>query len=488
MKNNSFLIPCLSRCLFLAVIGAVWHFRYPELLLHIEETAFFADTPDFYHLHYSLPVDMLKIAANYMAQFYQYHWSGVLLQMFWTALLLGGCDLLLFRLLGRGRWLWISFFPAVWMVVKQVEIPTVYFSLTVLLIVWATALLFCLFRRCPLGPLRLLQRGRWLMVAECAVPLLCLFGTVRLMWNNETGQHLEKLQRIEHAAMNQQWKKVLAEVPEDYQNITTVSLRYFLLALNETEQLGEQLFHYPVESSDCFYFTEKNPVTFRFNSLFFWHLGVPNEALRYAFQECQKGEIGMAFAPLRRMTDWYMQRGDMRQAEYYLNLLSHTTCHDKFIRTRRIFMGQAPRSKTQKTTFFTSTSLILSVSLVLELDNKNRQVLDYLLCILLLNRELDSFYDIFTHYWPEGKRIPRYYEEALLMLSGTHPEIVERYDISERRKAEYAELNQLLQKGPESGPMLSVKFADSFWLYQLFPPEDKGETKAGETDGVSGNT
>ena len=409
-----------------------------------------------------------------MAQFYQYPWAGAALQALFVLLVLWACDVILYRLLGSRKWLWLSLIPAYIFAIQQTEKVGVDFSITWAILAWILAVISLLIRRHPVVPVRQTGNRRLLGICEYLVPSVCILLIVHHLLYNPERLYFEKMQRIEHAAMSHQWDAILKEIPDDIGEIREVQFRYFLLALSEKELLGERLFHFPIKSEKDFLFDTQGSVPYRFNSLFYWNLGLPNEAIRFTFQENQAGASSdMTFATMRRLVDWYMQKGDRRQAEFYLNILSHSTCHKKFIKTRNIFLQQTVIPEIPHRVFYINAKLSVTALYLLELDSTDQRALNYLLCCLLLDKELNSFYNMFQTYWPQGKPVPTHYAEALLMLIDKHPDILSRYTISERKQAEYKEYVGLLQKGPSGLGRIETKYRNTFWRYMLVA--SKGE-------------
>nr|WP_302829218.1 DUF6057 family protein [uncultured Bacteroides sp.] len=456
------------RLLFAGILFGLWYICYPHTLQHLEETAFYANIPDYFHEYHSLPRDAIKIAGNYIAQFYQYRWVGAILQTVFVLFVLSAYDIIFYRLLGNRKWLWISLIPSYIFAIQQTEKVSIDFSITWVTITWILVIISLLIRKHPIIHIPIINNKHLLNICESSIPVICILLVVHNLLYNPNRLYFEKMQRIEHAAINHQWDAILKEIPDDIQQIREVQFRYFLLALSEKELLGERLFHFPIKSEENFLFETQGSVPYRFNSLFYWSLGLPNEAIRFAFQENQAGVSGdMTFATMRRLVDWYMQRGDIRQAKFYLNILSHSTCHKKFVKTRNIFLQQTTQPDIPHRVFFINSKLSVTALYLLELNRTDQRALNYLLCCLLLEKELDSFYNMFQTYWPEEKTIPTHYAEALLMLSEKYPEILSHYNINRQKQAEYKEFVELLQKGPSRLQAINMKYRNTFWIYML---------------------
>lgn len=411
----------LFRILFFMVTVLLWHFIYPHTLSRMEEEAFFIHTPDYYTFYFRLPSESLSIAGNYLAQFYIYPWAAAFLQALIPLSVLLGID----------------------------------------------ALLYILFKKRTI-----LKTLQWIC------PLIALIVASISLSCNQAMRQAEKRICIEHWGQEQQWSKILDAIPEDIHTIDELQLRYTLLALSEKKMLGDYFFHLPIKNSEVFFYPAEAEAEehYRFNSIFFWMLDAPNEALRYAYQHGQRENAGMTFEALRKLADWNAQKGDERQAKFYMNLLEHTSCHDTFIRLRRLFLQQAPQERTRQTFFISTRSIVLEAAIMLELMPENTKPIDYMLCGALADKEIEAFYTMFKTYWPTGKPIPVHYQEALLTLSKKYPEILMEYPISESKKTEYSDLLALANSGQHGMAIISNKYHSTFWWYML-NPENKGKSR-----------
>lgn len=457
----------LSQLLFIGILFTLWYIYFPHTLQHIEETAFYANTSDYFHIYYSLPTDLFKITGNFIAQFYQYRLAGAILQATFVLLVLVASDMIFYLLSENRQWLSFSLVPACILAMQQSEKVDVDLSVKWIIISWSFVIVSLLIRKYSTIRIQQIAFCRFLKVSEYLIPVICTLLIVHNLLYTPNRLNFEKMQQIEHAAINHQWDIILKEIPNNTEQIQEVQFRYFLLALSEKGLLGERLFHFPIKSEKDFLFDTQGAVPFRFNSLFYWNLGLPNEAIRFAFQENQTGYCGITFATMRRLSDWYMQKGDIRQAKFYLNILSHSTCHNRFIKTRNIYLQQTPKPDIQHSVFFINAKLSVTALYLLELNHTDQRALDYLLCCFLLEKDLNSFYNAFETYWPKGKPVPTHYAEALLMLSGEHPEILSRHNINEYKRAEYREYVKLLQKGSSSLQIINIKYRHTFWRYML---------------------
>lgn len=287
-----------------------------------------------------------------------------------------------------------------------------------------------------------------------------------MVWCNPQLKAREFNLKVEHMADNRNWEALYnATYPIRYE-LNDNQMAYSLLALSQKGQLGEKLFHYPVRGLDNIFAHSSN---FRFNSYFCHELGLPNEAIRYAFEEGQYMPAGASFGTMRRMVDWILDKGDDNElAEFYMNILSHSSCHQNFINTRKIFMGQAHTQKKEpQPEFVGSPSFLYEAALVLEREPDNKRARDYLLCGLLLTGNTEAFFDMFERVFVEtnDEKIPEHYLEALLVLKDSHPAIDSEYNIPVATEGSYRDFKQLMQNGEVGKSKALQRYANTYWAY-----------------------
>lgn len=93
--------------------------------------------------------------------------------------------------------------------------------------------------------------------------------------------------------------------------------------------------------------------------------------------------------------------------------------------------------------------------------------LDYYLSALLLDKKLKDFAGAMCEFYEENTRIPRYYQEALVMYQSTHPEytclatdstIVQRFDAYKARQKDFT-------SPVEEENRMRREFGDTYWWY-----------------------
>lgn len=457
----------LQRALFFIVLLVLWNVCFPDILRSMEETAFWADAPDTTNVMYHWPADWAAIASNYLVQYFQIGFIGAVIMAILPMVMLLASDVNIWQFLRNRRMQWLAFIPAAITALLLSHDTTLarYLQIDAIAVAAALVVFILTFKN---KKLRLDYHSRWFLIVGNVMPYIIIIATAIIMKSDATLQAREYNSLIEHLAEDRHWDELIDITYSNRHHLDDSQIAYSLLAQSRKGQLANRLFHYPVKGLDNIFAHSKN---FRFNSFFCHEFGLPNEAIRYAFEEGQYMPAGASFGTMRRMVDWLLEKGDdPEMADFYLNLLSHSSCHDNFIATRRMFMGQQQLKKEEvKPEFVGSPSFLYEAALILEREPNNIYARDYLLCGMLLIGNTDAFYNLFERIFVEtnDSSIPEHYYEALLVARNSHPQIDSSYNIPVKIEAAYRTFLNLVGQG-ETGKMQAFeKYQNTYWTYLL---------------------
>ncbi|MCQ2196363.1 MAG: DUF6057 family protein [Bacteroidaceae bacterium] len=234
-------------------------------------------------------------------------------------------------------------------------------------------------------------------------------------------------------ADDKQWEELLETLRKDGNLDTPLGLRYALLAEGALGRLPDALFRYPVHSPDDLLFRgDRSAVSCQFNRQFYENLGVYDEAFHQAMEYGVKQKEGCCLGTLRHLTDYALANGDWKVAEKYLTILADAWLQGSFIEERRATLARVREQMQQAEATCDSTQLLPlrgesfvglyplrseMVRLAYYQEGDAQKTLDYLLCIALLEKNLDTFYKILTQFPNYHQRmLPRNYQEALDIL------------------------------------------------------------------------
>ena len=198
--------------------------------------------------------------------------------------------------------------------------------------------------------------------------------------------------------------------------------------------------------------------------------------------------LGNTFSPyqrssrmIRRLAEINMINGDSAAATKYLRILSKTLFHCQWAETRLKMIQTSELSNflTHKLSLIPNADMLrksndylLSIQFLVEQRPENTIALDYLLCSLLLNKDLKRFRENYDHYYLKLNRsVPKVYAEALLVqlfASGASEQEVMAYSIDPKIVKRFAEYTRTFDQTSGDINTLNKQFATTYWFYYHF--------------------
>ena len=424
------------------VLFLFWLLAYRNTLWWMEGMSFFSTLPDFAVLQARLPSGLLEYAASYLLQFYHSAVAGALLQTLYGWIVMVCADVVVWRVVRRASLSWISFIPVGIFVSLQCRYNDGVGSMVWALAAIAAAIaVVCVIRRPEHYDTGLDRRSLLRMVV---VPLVLLAAGGAASLSILENRVRERLYRVERLAEDKDWDRILEIVSPEVSAEDPVRRRYALLALAENGQLGEKFLRYGVKGSDDF--------LFQLNSL---------------------SPLGYSFRSMRRITDAFLREGNTVLAEKYMRILLHSTCHKSWVEShvpRMISLLESPEQHEEDNILTCATSdepLLMDMACLWDARPDNRMCADILLCGLLASRQMDKFAMLFSRIYANAYSgsdvLPRYYEEALLVLARQNPDILKRYSFSSFRTEAFDKFAALMDAGRYDDARAA--YPDSFWSY-----------------------
>lgn len=183
---------------------------------------------------------------------------------------------------------------------------------------------------------------------------------------------------------------------------------------------------------------------------------------------------------LRRLAEIAVVTGDYSVASKYLDILSRTRNHREWARDLQesINRDEIPeqyliwRSRTvSKDHFFGQGDIRSSLKIIAQESPYNRTAIDYLLCSLLLDKNLNSFIDYYDRYYLNALdrivRVPDLYQEALMVNVNSDESLratVEKYHISQEVVEKFMNLMAARARS-ENGEVLTEESVGTYWNY-----------------------
>lgn len=386
---------------------AFWGFRYT--FVQAENNGLFLSTPDYMEKVFSSPWPLSHLVGNYVLQFFHYP----LFAPFLLGIVAGLTAFILQVLFRRS---------------KRLQ-ATVCISLVIL-----TILL-------------------------CSAALL-----------NPALQKKERWNKLEYATLHHDWRLILSTVNPELTAEDQHTLPYVLLALAETGQLGNRMFHYAIQGPECMdmhgWYSQEG---YFFNSILYECVGCPNEALHNTFQAAVYLPYGTSFGTLRQLIKFNYREKRTAMTRKYLAVISHSTIHKRWARR---MMGTLPESTDASEGVVNesegdhvaniSNNLAVNLATLMDSGAFTPQNLDRLLCLLLADGELAAFVRMLDAHASPGASLPIHYQEALLVAQSELGVKIDRYKIDASVRRHY---DQFLKAKLNMVGVDVHSFDNTYWAF-----------------------
>lgn len=196
--------------------------------------------------------------------------------------------------------------------------------------------------------------------------------------------------------------------------------------------------------------------------------------------------LGNTFSPyqrssrmMRRLAEINLATGDSGAAVKYLRILSKTMFYKHWAdkQLKQIESGRADSGKTNKSCPMANADMLrksndylLSLKYIAKQQPENTLAVDYLLCYLLLNKELKQFRENYDRFY-QNRKAPKVYAEAILaqmVASGATQEEMLKYNIDPKTIRQFAEYTNAYDKTSGDMNALKEKFSRTYWFYYHF--------------------
>ncbi len=330
-------------------------------------------------------------------------------------------------------------------------------------------------------PLRLIRLNPVLkMLAQTMVCVLALLLVLNFSYKRKNAEFFQ----IEKMALSQDWDELLAYTTE-HPSSNLFGAYYTNLALANSGKLCTGLFQYPQSfgrMSLSLNWDAKAEILRR-GSDFFWTVHYVNEAHHWAYESMIID--GFTRRNLIRLIETEMVRGNFRVAEKYVILLRKAMFHKKianhyarFLDDREALkndpeLGPRLRFPMKKDFFSDGVDLERNLRSLLANNPSNLPAYDYLMALLLLEKEVDKIEAALPAYLEaNGGILPTLLDESLLVYKITHreekqsplhvsPGTLQRFDAYTGVLRQYRDQN-------EAAAVLFPTYGSSFWFYLNF--------------------
>lgn len=452
-------------------LWAGWYFCYPNYLRWLEGFSFFSTLPDYTFLIYDLPQDIFKYIGAFLLQFYSVPAIGAALQALFPVLVILCAYVIVCRLSDDcERLMWIAFLPLPAVLYHQLNDLSLAKTLTVLACSAVAMLVACAatYKRKPFKSMPAFMHNRYLALA---LVLVSVGISMYVLVNNRYVTRLhEDAAYLEYLGENRKWDEILENVSVQDAVKHDFKRKYVLLALSEKGMLTDYAFRYGLKSSSDFvYDTPQDPMQCKFNTIFYRAIGKNDPAAYNVYLYTLHAVSGLTFYWMRTLADMYIEYKDYLLAKKYVDVLSHSTCHRKWVRERlpklEAIKDAEPEYPSPEDRFFMEYFMKDISNMVLR-NPSDPKYAAYLLCSALAEKDSGDFLlaleVLAPSLYPDGN-IPRLYQEALLILLNQNPELSQKYKIDDEVRAEFEDFNNMVRSG--KGAHADRKYAGTYWAY-----------------------
>ena len=461
----------MSLSLF-AVLWAVWFFGYRYFLVWLEGFSYFSTLPDFMDMHEHIQYGFLTYIGSFLHQFYAMPAAGAAIQAFigtWIVVCTGVVIIRIFK--NAEGALWMSFIPLPFFIFIQFWDLQMVNSVFWLLVMTALLVLVIGITLIKRPQLQLPAFICWKPLNITALVIASAVSIYMLLFMDPRNKVHEEQVYLEYLGEHHKWEQILKEVSPRDAASDDLKKRYALLALSETGKLTDYAFAYGLSNSDDFIFYENiNPLCLNFNALFYQCLDMHNAVIHQAYQQGVQSQFGVSFSTLRRLADTYLELEDYELAKKYIDILSHSFCHKKWVKERipelEAIRDAEPEYVTDEYKA-TISNFTHTISSMVDMNRGDRKYADLYFCSILADEDAFKFkerlHELVPVLYPSGVTIPRLYEEALILISAIDPSATDGLKISDSTLKAFDEYANMMNGG--KGTQALRRFAGTYWVY-----------------------
>lgn len=455
-----------------AILWSVWFFAFRHYLIWLEGYSFFSTLPDFASQYFSVKEGLPGYIGAFLHQFYSIPALGACIQVALAVLPVICLGIIVMRIFRNPEKLqWIAFLPLPIVIYRQFWDLHMYYTILVVLISVALMLVVLIvtcFRKVKIKFPDFLTH-MYLMPFAAVVSLL--ISVYLLLGADANNKRHEEYARLEYLGEHHRWEDILKAVSSKDASGDELKRAYALLALSESGLLTEWAFRYGLDGQDNFIFADiVDPLYLNYNALFYQCNDMHNAVIQQSYQQGIQSVTGVSFSTVRRLADTYLALSDYNLAKKYIDILSHSFCHRKWLKDRKARL-EAIRYATPSYEYDENKSNIANfvhtISSMVDHNRDNRKYADLLFCSLLSEEEGDKFKVLFSnlapYQYPSGKDLPRLYEEALILISMTDPQVLNGFTISADTQRRFYDYVGMMNAG--RGNQALRKHADTYWAY-----------------------
>lgn len=360
--------------------------------------------------------------------------------------------------------------------------------------VWAVVIPFLGMIPCRQKSLQKLQQSKVVIVLSYVLVIVASWFGIKASFDEMTYDLID----YDFLVRTEQWDKII-EKAEKKPATTPLSVSCVNLALSQKGVLADRLFEFyqngieglfPAFSRDM-----TSPVS---TSEVFYRLGMVNDAERYMFEAQEAIPNFRKSARLtRRIAECEIINGNyevaakllrrLQKTIFYSNWANQTMAllgNEKAINRHPIY-GKLRKYREKKQDFlFSDREMDQMLGLLFLNDKSNKMAYEYLMCYVLLQRDLNKF----MQYYPLGRfvgydHIPRSFQEILIgnwMKTHSDPRTIP-YSVDAQNVNNTLNFIQLYMQNPKDPQLNQQPYVSNAWHYVMVQGADEA---AGKKEGM----
>ena len=338
------------------------------------------------------------------------------------------------------------------------------------------------------------QKSKWVMVVAYVIVLFASVCGIRTSFDELTYEMID----YDFWIRTEQWNKII-EHAEKKPATSPLGVSSVNLALSQTGQLPDRLFEFYQNGAEglfpAFSRDMTSPVS---TSEVFYRLGMVNDAERYMFEAQEAIPNFRKSARLtRRIAECEIINGNyevaakllrrLQKTIFYSNWANQTIAllgNEKAINRHPIY-GKLRKYREKKQDFlFSDREMDQMLGLLFLNDKSNKMAYEYLMCYVLLQRDLNKF----MQYYPLGRfvgydHIPRSFQEILIgnwMKTHSDPRTIP-YSVDAQNVNNTLNFIQLYMQNPKDPQLSQQPYVSNAWYYMVVQGADE---TAGKKEGM----
>lgn len=360
--------------------------------------------------------------------------------------------------------------------------------------VWAVVIPFLGMIPCRQKSLQKLQQSKVIIALSYVLVIVASWFGIKASFDEMTYDLID----YDFLVRTEQWDKII-EKAEKKPATTPLSVSCVNLALSQKGMLADRLFEFyqngieglfPAFSRDM-----TSPVS---TSEVFYRLGMVNDAERYMFEAQEAIPNFRKSARLtRRIAECEIINGNyevaakllrrLQKTIFYSNWANQTMAllgNEKAINRHPIY-GKLRKYREKKQDFlFSDREMDQMLGLLFLNDKSNKMAYEYLMCYVLLQRDLNKF----MQYYPLGRfvgydHIPRSFQEILIgnwMKTHSDPRTIP-YSVDAQNVNNTLNFIQLYMQNPKDPQLCQQPYVSNAWHYVMVQGADEA---AGKKEGM----